>query len=143
MCELLRKDVTVCPLPSPPSASLQPPGSPCPSQLVSLLLPWAHVPTASMAQKVKTNSGGLWFIASRSPHCPVLGRATPVTLVGHGSSTGSPRSAKQMQDKHLHSMHWKRSNVVLKKLRLVSFGEGPGLAPFNSKQILVGCCNYL
>lgn len=54
-----------------------------------------------------------------------------------------PGAGTQAQDKHLHSTHWNRSNVVLKKLRLASFGEGPGLAPFNSQTNSCGMLQLL
>lgn len=111
-----------CPFPSHVSPFLQPRWSLCPSELSPLLSPWDSV----------ANSRGLWLIAGRPPHCHLLEEATRVTMVGHRSPAESPRTAKQAQDNHLHSTHWNGSDVVLKKLRLASFGEGPGLASFNS-----------
>lgn len=64
-------------------------------------------------------------------------------MVGHRSPAESPRAAKQTQDKHLQLTHWNRSNVVLKKLRLASFGEGPGLGPFDSQTNSCGMLQLL
>lgn len=131
----------LCPFPSHPSLFLQPLGSLCPSEPSLLLFPWDSV--SSRAQKIKANSGGLWLIAGSPPHCPLLGEVTRVAMVGHRSPAESPRAAKQAQDKRLHSTYWNRSNVVLKKLRLASFGEGPGLAPFNSQTNSCGMLQLL
>lgn len=107
---------------------------------------WSQVPLRALTPPFSwdsvANSRGLWLIADSFSHCPLLEKATRVTMVGHRSPCRVPQGTKQAQDKHLHSTHWNGSDVVLKKLRLASFGK-PGLASFNSKQILVGCCNYL
>lgn len=89
----------------------------------------------------KANSGSLWLIAASYPLSPFLGEVTHVTIVGY-KNPGVPYSCQTGTRQALHSTHWNRSNVLLRMLRLASFGEGPGLAPFNS-QILAGCCNYL
>lgn len=127
--------------PPHPSPTLQLSGCPRPSEPSSPLLPWASVP--STAQKVKANSGSLWRIAGSSPLSPFLREVINVTTVGYRNPAESPRAAKQAQDKHLRSTHWNRSNVVLKKLRPGSFGEGPGLTSFNSQTNSCGMLQLL
>lgn len=93
-------------------------------------------------RRLKPTLGADGLVSGSPPLCQTLEEAVPVSTVGRRSPAESPSGAKQVQDKQAHSTPRNRPNVVLKKLRLASFGEGPGLAPFNS-QILVGCCNYL
>lgn len=92
---------------------------------------------------MKANSGDLWFTAGSPPHCPLLGKAAQVPVVGPRSPAECPRTARQAQDKPLRSRLWNKSNVVLRKLRLASFGESPGLAPFNSQANSCGMLQLL
>lgn len=57
-------------------------------------------------------------------------------MVGHRSSAGSPRAAKQVQDKHLHSAHWNRSNVVLKSSDLQSLEKAQVWLPLTPNKFL-------
>lgn len=57
--------------------------------------------------------------------------------------TESPKAARQPQDKVFMFTTLEVSNVVLRKLRLASSGEDPGLAPFNSQTDSCGMLQLL